>query len=200
MHAARWILAALAVAALGATGATARADLPEACYTLYSTVLTGPEGADLTVRVATAEGCTTPTELKKLQIKTFTGDKLDGVSNLNDVALDSGAATIELGQLARGSRIESDALIQGESPDRTWQTRSETNALLRPDLTVAAVQAPAQTLTVRPIDVLADITELNGDVGATATVTLSWARRCWERGVWTSPRAAESPSRSARWR
>lgn len=174
MHAVRWIPAALVVAALGATGATARADAPEACYTLDSTVLTGPAGADLTVRVATAEGCAKPTELKELQIKTFAGDKLDDVRNLKDVALESGAATIELGQLARGSRIESDALIQGDVPNRTWRARSETNALLRPDLTVAALQAPAQTLTVRPVDVLADIAELNGDVGATATVTLLW--------------------------
>lgn len=74
MHAVRWIPAALVVAALGATGATARADAPEACYTLDSTVLTGPAGADLTVRVATAEGCAKPTELKELQIKTFAGD------------------------------------------------------------------------------------------------------------------------------
>ncbi len=174
MHAVRWISAALAVAALGATGATARADLTDACYTLESAVLTGPAGADLTVRVQTAEGCAAPTELKKLQIKTFVGDKLDDVRNLMGVALESGAVTLELGQLARGSRVESDALIQTQSPSRTWQARTETNALLRPDLTVATVQAPTQTLTVRPIDLVAEIAELNGDVGATATVTLSW--------------------------
>ena len=45
-------------------------------------------------------------------------------------------------------------------------------ARLRPDLVVAAVHAPPQTLTTRAIDVVADISELNGDVGAAATLRL----------------------------
>ncbi len=57
---------------------------------------------------------------------------------------------------------------------RTEVVRSETVALLRPDLVVASVQAPAQTLSVRPVDVRAEIVEQNGDVGAKATATLSW--------------------------
>ena len=174
MHAVRWIIAGLVLAALGSTGATARAEAPEACYKLDSTVLTGPAGADLTVRVASEVGCTAPSELKKLQVKTFAGDKLDDVRNLKDVALEAGAATIELGQLARGSSVESDALIHTDASNRTWQARTQTNALLRPDLIVSALRAPAQTLTVRPVDVETEIAELNGDVGATATVTLSW--------------------------
>ena len=174
MHAVRWIAATVALVGVGATGATARADAPDACYTLDSTVLTGPERADLTVRVSTAAGCQGPTELKKLQIKTFTTDKLDDVHNFTDLALTSGAATIELPEVVRGSRIESDALIQDGATNRTWPIRSQTNALLRPDLAVATLQAPAQTLTVRPVDVVAEIAELNGDLGATATVTLSW--------------------------
>ena len=43
---------------------------------------------------------------------------------------------------------------------------------LRPDLAVAAVHSPPQTLSTRPIDVVADVSELNGDAGATATVKL----------------------------
>ena len=40
------------------------------------------------------------------------------------------------------------------------------------DLVVAAVHAPEQTLSTRPIDVVADIDELNTDTGAKATLTL----------------------------
>ena len=174
MHTVRWIPAALALVALGATGAAARAETPQACHTLDSTVLTGPARADLTVRVSTTEGCQAPTELKKLQIKTFAGDQLHDVRNLTDLALASGAATIELPEVARGSRVESDVLIEDGVTSRTWPIRSKTNALLRPDLTATALQAPAQTLTVRPVDVVAEIAEVNGDLGATATVTLSW--------------------------
>src|SRR6185436_10847377 len=45
---------------------------------------------------------------------------------------------------------------------------------LRPDLTVAAVLARPQTLTTRPVDVVVEVSELNGDTGATGTVVLSW--------------------------
>ena len=44
--------------------------------------------------------------------------------------------------------------------------------MLRPDLVVTAVHAPEQTLSTRPVDVVADIAELNTDTGATATMTL----------------------------
>ena len=39
---------------------------------------------------------------------------------------------------------------------------------------MAAVTAPLQTLTTRPVDVTAEIEELNGDLGAEATVSLRW--------------------------
>jgi hypothetical protein len=170
----RGIAAALAVALVGATGSAARADAPEKCYSLDATVLTGPAGADLTVRVDTAPGCAVPNELKKLQVKTSTDSDRGDVWNLKDVPLVSGAANVELGNLARGSRVEADALIDPGQGVRTEVVRSEAVALLRPDLTVASVVAPPQTLSVRPVDVRAEIAEQNGDAGATATATLSW--------------------------
>jgi len=170
----RLIAAASAIAILGATGAAARAEPSDQCYSLDATVLTGPAGADLTARVTTAPGCDVPAALKKLQIKMSSGADRREVSNLKNVPLVSGAATIELGRLARGDRVEVDALVDPEEGGRTEVVRSETVALLRPDLVVASLQAPAQTLSVRPIDVRAEVVERNGDVGAKATATLSW--------------------------
>lgn len=166
--------AVLAVAVIGATGSAARAEPPEQCYSLDSTVLTGPAGADLTLHVATASECAVPTSLKKLQLKTSSGQDRQNVSNLKNVPLVSGAATLALGDLARGDRVEAEALVDPEDGGRTEVVRSETVALLRPDLVVASVQAPAQTLSVRPVDVRADVVEKNRDVGAKATATLSW--------------------------
>ena len=166
--------AVLAVAVIGATGSAARAEPPEQCYSLDATVLTGPAGADLTLHVATASGCAVPTSLKKLQLKTSSGQDRQNVSNLKNVPLVSGAATLALGDLARGDRVEAEALVDPEDGGRTEVVRSETVALLRPDLVVASVQAPAQTLSVRPVDVRADVVEKNRDVGAKATATLSW--------------------------
>ena len=51
-----------------------------------------------------------------------------------------------------------------QNPPRTEIHRGEAIVKLRPDLAVAAVHAPPQTLSTRPIDVVADISELNGDV------------------------------------
>jgi hypothetical protein len=137
--------------------------------------LTGPQGADITLAFAAAAGCADVEELKKVQLTTFdAGGKVDEVRNLTDVAAPGGVANIELGQIARERRIEAEALVQTGTPARTYVVRGETTTRLRPDLVVAAVQAPPQTLTTRPIDVQAEIAELNGDTAATATVTLLW--------------------------
>jgi hypothetical protein len=154
----------------------AAAEQAPACYGLSLSALTGPAGADLTLQVdaLTAE-CARPEALKKVQLKLFqAGGELADVRNLKDVPAPEGRASIDLGPLERGRRIEADVLVQAGDPSPTFVLRAETVTLQRPDLAVTAVQAPTQTLTVRPIDVTAEIGELNGDVGATATVSLSW--------------------------
>ena len=171
-----------AAGVLGATGAVARADDPPSCsnstdapYSMQASVLTGPLGADVTLVVTAATGCAEVTELKKVQLTTFDGSgKLDDVQNLTDVPAPRGVANIRLGNLERERRVEADVLIQTGQPPRTYVVRGEMTTRLRPDLVVAAVHAPAQTLTTRPIDVQAEIAELNGDTSATATVTLLW--------------------------
>ena len=108
-----------------------------------------------------------------MQVKTHDANgEVAGVQNLTDVALAGTSKTLEI-EAARGTSVETDVLIQTEEPKRTWVVRSEAKALLRPDLVVAAISAPAQTLTTRPIGVRAEIVS-TGDVDAEATVTLSW--------------------------
>jgi hypothetical protein len=109
-----------------------------------------------------------------VQLKTFDADgKVADVRNVKDVPAPEGTTNLELGTLPRGRRVEADVLVQTGEPERTYVLRAETTALLRPNLTVTTVQAPPQTLTTRPVEVQAEIAELNGDVAATATVTLS---------------------------
>ena len=62
--------------------------------------------------------------------------------------------------------------FRGEDARRLQELRSAATARLRPDLVVADVHAPPQTLSTRAIDVVADISERNSDTGAQATVTL----------------------------
>ena len=96
----------------------------------------------------------------------------DKILNLKDVPAPNGVATIELGPLERGAAVGVMVQVRGEQSPRTVILRADVTARLRPDLVVTAVHAPPQTLTTRPVDVVADVDELNGETGATATLTL----------------------------
>ena len=172
---------ALAALALGLTSSPVHAveqpqgDNSDAPYAMELSALTGPQGADITLVVAAAPGYGAVKALKKVQLKTFAADgSLTDVRNLKDVSAPGGVANIELGQLERGRRVEADAHIQTGAPKRTYVLRGDTITRLRPDLVVSTVQAPLQTLTTRPVDLIAEVAELNGDTAANATVTLLW--------------------------
>ncbi len=173
-RAARLVAAAACVAVvLGATDAAA--DDPPSCYTIELSALTGPQKADLALDITAAAGCADVATLKKVQLKIYAADgSLDDVRILQDVPAPGGRANIQLGELERQRRIEADVLVQTGTPSRTYVVRGETITLLRPDLVVAAVRAPLQTLTTRQVDVQAEIAEVNGDSTTRATATLLW--------------------------
>jgi hypothetical protein len=166
---------ALAAAALGLVSTAARAASTTCDYTLATRALTGPEGGDLTVTVTAAgAGCTAPDALKKIQLKTFgLDDSLAATRNLTDVPAPGGVASVDLGPIARGQRIAAEVLVQTEDTTRTDVLRDSTKALLRPDLVVTAVTAPRQALAGHGFDVEVKVAEQNGDVGATATLSLA---------------------------
>jgi hypothetical protein len=172
---------ACALVAVASTGAAARADDatpsgdPPPPYGLTMRALTGPKGADVTLTVKHAAGQTAVAMLKEIQLKVFTPDgKLDDVRNLRDVPAAHGVRTFALGEVERGRRVEAQILVQPDERGQTHVLRGEATTRLRPDLVVASVAAPAQTLTVRPIDVQAQVRELNGETDATVDVTLMW--------------------------
>jgi hypothetical protein len=158
-------------------------------YTIDLHALTGPGAAELTVHVApVTAACATPEVLKKIELKTFALDgTLASVKNVKDEPSPSGTATLELAELERGQRLEANVLVQTDAAARTYVLRGQTTALLRPDLAVTALQTPAQTLVTRPIDVVAEISELNGDTAAAATVTLSWGFEALSKTTTVSP-------------
>ncbi len=179
----RLVFAAACLASVfGFAGAPARADGGQTCssstdaaYSMELRALTGPQGADLRIGVRPAAGCAPVETLKKVHLKTFADDgSVADVRNLDDVDAPAGVADIDLGQLDRGRQVSAEVLIQTGNPKRTDVLRGDATTRLRPDLVVTAVQAPQQTLTTRPIDVQADVSEVNGDTGADASVTLSW--------------------------
>jgi hypothetical protein len=186
------VVAALAVALAGSSTTRAGADdsapcssFNDASYSMDLEALTGPVGADLTVRVGIPTECAEPSALKKIQLKTYAADgSLERTRNLKDVDAPGGIARdIDLGEVPRDRRIEADVLLQTGTPKRMHVLRASTRTLLRPDLVVEQVTAPAQRLVGKPVVVRAVIGELNGDVGAHAMVSLSAIPGAAERVV-----------------
>ncbi|HUQ21384.1 MAG TPA: hypothetical protein VM049_00045 [Gaiellaceae bacterium] len=169
----RWLrpaLLACVVVACGSAGAAGAAGPPVA-GAVQLTALTGPQGADLYIE---APPGTAAFEHVHVQIRAPEGsdEQANRIINLKDVAAPGGVARIDLGLLNRGATVSAQAHVREQSPVRTAIHRGETVVRLRPDLVVVAVHAPPQTLSTRPIDVVADISELNLETGARATVKL----------------------------
>src|SRR3954447_14861760 len=166
------LLLCAVLAAAVVTASSSAAD-PAACrYEVATSALTGPEATDVQLRVTTPAGCAGVGSIKKVQLKALdAAGNVDQLVNRDDVEAVGGVASIVLARVDRGRRIEADVLVQPST--RTYVLRGSTTARLRPDLVVSAVDAPPQTLTTRPVDVVASIKESNGDTGAAASVTLA---------------------------
>jgi hypothetical protein len=179
----RWtaLAAGVAIVATATAPYAAYGDDPPACpsstdaaYTMSVAALTGPARTDVALRFTAAPGCGPVTSVKHVQVKTFTAaGKVADVQKFDDVEAHESVALLTLDRVDRGRRIEVDALVQTGTPPRTFPVSDTTTAQLRPDLVVTFVDAPPQTLTTRPVDVSAEIAEVNGDTGATAHVALA---------------------------
>ena len=131
-------------------------------------MLTGPQGGLLRLEVTPKAGAPAVESLKHVHVW-LNGET---IRVLHDVAAPDGVAEIKLGPVERGANVTVMVHVRNGTSAALIPLRRVAIALLRPDLVVAAVHAPPQTLTTRPVDVVADVSELNGDVGATATLTL----------------------------
>src|SRR5438105_2798062 len=176
------LLATLALVVAFQASAASSATLPcpppggDPAYQVSLRSLTGPAGADLTMHVKRApeSGCAIPDALKKVQVKIFALDgTLVSTKNLDDVAADGGTTELRLGKVAREQRVTTDVLVQNADATRTYVLRGSTRTLLRPDLIVQTTTVPQVVFATRTFDVTAQIAELNGDVGASATLTLT---------------------------
>ena len=137
--------------------------------------LTGPGGADLTVTVAVdpASRCASPVVLSEIRVKTFNADgKQASAQNIENVPAPGGVANVRIGQVAADRLVDARVVVQTGTPGRMFVVRETTTTLLRPDLVVTGI-TPKQALVGAPFTVTAVIAERNGDVGASADVTLS---------------------------
>jgi gamma-glutamyltranspeptidase / glutathione hydrolase len=138
-------------------------------YTLSVRALRGATATDLDLTVS-ADGVELPQSLRKIQLKTFSagGEQLR-TENVFNVPLVDGRAVLTCNEPERNQLLEVKALLEIGS---VHVLDASTRVALRPDLTVAQLNAPDRVVRTQPFDVSASIAEIAGDTAADATVSV----------------------------
>jgi hypothetical protein len=121
---------------------------------------------------------TPPSLAKHIQMKTFDTDGvLQWTQNYQDAPLTIEATSSHVAyqyvDVLRHQPIRTQVQVQNEQTTDTEVLRAVGTALLRPDLAVIQVEAPDSAPVGSLLNITATIEELNRDLGANATVTLS---------------------------
>lgn len=149
-------------------------------YSLSVTALTDVQNnTDVTVTAtAIVPGFTAPASSKHVQMKSFdTSGNLRWTKNTMNVPFTgsgmSSSASFSYTDMHRHQPVQVQAQFQNGQTTSTKVVDASTVVKARPDLTVSEVNAAAQFNVGQVANIAATIAELNGDLGATATVTLS---------------------------
>ncbi|MBA3735056.1 MAG: hypothetical protein H0W90_07655 [Actinobacteria bacterium] len=164
---------ALAASLLGIQATGAQAQVPPSCdassYSLTLQSLTGPQRADLVIRITTTvPGCELPETLSaQVTLLPFRGAPAKTLT-FDDVPSPGGAATVNIGRVPRLRRVRASVSF-GPQIVLTGQVRT----LLKPDLVLTRAYTSRSVLLGRPFFVVAIVQERTKDVGLTAIVTVS---------------------------
>lgn len=144
-------------------------------YSITVSALQSAIATDVSVYVLTSDGenYPVPGSLKKLQVKILnsTGDAIS-VRNLFDVPVLDGKAMVSVPDLVPGMSVEVHVLIQTRQTVNTEVLRASTVVLLRPDLVIKEVNAPAQVNVDALFNIEVVVQEMKFQSGATANVSL----------------------------
>src|SRR5437868_5201517 len=161
----RTIALVIAVFAFAATP-TQAASHDAGPYSLVAHALLGSDGTDITLTVS-SDGAPVPTDLPKVQLKAlpFAGETLR-TNNYFDLPAPGGVASLHVAGVVRHRPLHFLVHVKEGSQNNL---ETETLVLLRPDLTVATLSAPADVVRRQSFAVTATIGELGGDTGSVAT-------------------------------
>jgi gamma-glutamyltranspeptidase / glutathione hydrolase len=141
---------------------------PGSPYSLSVQALLGGEQTALYLRLS-SDGRPLPEALEKVQLKAFSAqDEHLLTENLFDVPAPGGVALITRPDLERADRVDVKAHVKDGDQN---ELVAETRVALRPDLTVQ-LDAPGRVVRRQAFDVDVSITEVAGDTGAQATVSV----------------------------
>jgi gamma-glutamyltranspeptidase / glutathione hydrolase len=157
----------LAVAAVVLAPLGSAASPSNSPFSLRTQALLGSQSTDLYLTVS---GPVAPDLIEKVQVKAlpFQGDALQ-TTNYFDLAVVDGTAVLHLPVLDRHRPLHVLAHVKADEQNNI---EDDTAVMLRPDLAVAQVTAPADVVRRQPFTVGASIAEVGGDTGASATATL----------------------------
>jgi hypothetical protein len=177
------ILVITTIAFAGAMMAQGKKQAPPGKIEPYSMTAIALKGASLTdvyatITTADAGSYPVPGSLKKLQIKILndSGDVVY-IENFKEVPVVDGRVSVSVDGLhplmpvAVQAHIKTDATVDEEV------LRAKTVVLLRPDLAIDTVRAPAAVRVNTLFDIEVVVKEVNGQTGATGSVSL------WEGDV-----------------
>lgn len=143
-------------------------------YSMETVALRGPETTDIYATFATSDPVAFPIPgaLKKMQAKIKDADgEVAFIKNVRDVEVANNTATMSAPEPAPHVTLYVQAHIKTSTKELVLT--DQTLVLLRPDLVVENVTAPAEVNVDELFNIDAVIRELNTQVGATATVNLS---------------------------
>ncbi len=116
-----WLVVATAstTLAVGVTGARAAPSSTSGPYSMTLSVLTGPQGGTLTVRLEAASNAPAIDQLEKVHVWTSRDQSEDSLT-IKDVPVHDGIATVELGPLDRGSLVDVQVHVRPGTPALTY--------------------------------------------------------------------------------
>jgi hypothetical protein len=147
----------------------------QAPYVLNLQALKGKTHTDLYIQTVPTGSLQTPTELEKVQLKSYTADgKLAYTRNFNDtIPLTNGQATLVLDDVERTQPLKTKVHIKNDDTTSTEVLEATTKVLLRPDLVIDKVDVAPKVTVNAPFTVHTVLKETNLDVGAKVSVTIS---------------------------
>lgn len=175
----RWLAVLAIVPATGLLGAGVAQGAPAAGnakpFSLSATAVLAQDGSTaLTLAVTSADAAyAVPSSLKHVQLKSFDGaGELVFTKNVTNVATPGGTTTLMRTDLQAGQPVKVQAQAQTGATKNTQVIDAVAVVQRRPDLTVTATAA-AQVAPGTTLPIAAVVEELNGDLGATGTVSVT---------------------------
>jgi hypothetical protein len=127
-----------------------------------------------------------PGTLAKVQLKVRDADGHDLLTRNHNRLDGGGYASFSLTGIGRGDRVQVHGNVRGIDRNRTDVVVVTEMVKRRPDLAVTELATPARALVNVPVDVVAEVREQNGDVGARANCVLAvnGSPVVSARGIW----------------